>query len=55
MNTPKRAFVDVDGEGRLKCGQIMARNDKRNLIYVVIDDDPTLDNWYNKKNVSELA
>lgn len=49
---PKRAFVDVDGRGSLMSGRIVARRDSR--VFVLVDRDSNLDEWYAADVVSEL-
>ena len=50
----KRAFVDIDGNGKLMSGRIAARRENKGLIYVMIDNDPEFDDWYNEDQVSEI-
>lgn len=53
MITLKRASV-VDSKGQTWTGRIAARREKTNQIYVMIDGNPSLDDWYNTDKVSEI-
>lgn len=49
----KRAFVDVNGKGRLLSGRIAARRDS-GKVFVLIDNDARFDEWYEMDLVSEV-
>lgn len=50
--TPKRAFVDVNGKGRLLSGRIVARRDSK--VFVLVDNDDRFDDWYTTELISEV-
>ena len=55
MNTLKKAFVYVEAKGKLFTGVIAARRENKGLVYVMITDNPELDDWYTVESVKEIA
>lgn len=49
----KSAFVDVDGKGQLMSGRIVARRGE-DKVFILVDSDASLDEWYDVSTVSEL-
>lgn len=54
MITLKRASVNV-GTGDKVTGRIAARRENKGLVYVMVDNNPALDNWYTVTDVEEIT